>query len=335
MEGQRASRVSRRSLARSREAGATRKTVGIALAANGTIAIAKVLGGLASGSSAMLAEAAHSVADTTNQAFLLVSIRLGQRDPSPARPFGHGQERFLWTFMAAIGMFLAGATFAVGYGARELIAGGGEEGGFAIAYLVLGVSFVAEAVSWVRALRETRSGARGAGLSVWRYARESRDPNTKMVLFEDSAALVGVALAGLGVALHQLTGSAAWDASASIVIGLLLVSVAVFMGRDAKHLLIGASARAEEQEEIERTIESFDEVEEVLELLTLVLGPNALLVAARIDLSDNVDSGRIENVSSEIDRRLREVVSDVTEVFLDATPRLIPQPPGQGVATRR
>ena len=320
METQGASRVSRRSLGRSREAGATRKTVGIALAANAAITVAKLLGGLASGSSAMLAEAAHSLADTTNQGFLLVSIRLGQRDPSPARPFGHGQERFLWTFMAAVGMFLAGATFAVGYGARELIAGGGEEGGFAIAYLVLGVSFVAEAISWVRALRQTRSEAREAGLPPLRYARESRDPNAKMVLFEDTAALAGVALATFGVALHQLTGSVAWDASASIVIGLLLVSVAIFMGRDAKHLLIGASARPEEQEEIERTIESFDEIDDVVQLLTMVLGPNALLVAARVDLRDELDSGRIEEVSSQIDRRLKEAVPDVTEVFLDATP---------------
>ena len=123
-----AEQESRRSLDRSREAGASRKTVLIAMAANAAIAIAKLLGGLASGSTAMLAEAAHSVADTTNQGFLLVSIQLGKREPSPDRPFGHGQERFLWTFMASIGMFLAGATFAVGYGVYELFKGG-EEGG--------------------------------------------------------------------------------------------------------------------------------------------------------------------------------------------------------------
>src|SRR5919202_1006650 len=148
MEAEQASQLNRRSLRRSSEAGASRKTVRIALLANGAIAVAKLLGGLASGSTAMLAEAAHSLADTTNQAFLLVSIQLGQREPTPDRPFGHGQERFLWTFMAAIGMFLAGATFAVGYGVYELVKGG-EEGGYAIAYAVLGVSFVAEGISWV------------------------------------------------------------------------------------------------------------------------------------------------------------------------------------------
>jgi cation diffusion facilitator family transporter len=320
VEAERASQLSHRSLERHREAGASRRTVLIALGANATIAILKLLGGLASGSTAMLAEAAHSIADTTNQAFLLVSIQLGRRDPTAAQPFGYGQERFLWTFMAAIGMFLAGATFAIGYGVYELVSGGGSEGGFAIAYAVLGASFVAEGLSWMRALRQTRSEAREAGLPFLRYTRSTRDPNVKMVLFEDTAALVGVALATLGVALHQLTGSPAWDASASVVIGLLLVWVAFFMGRDAKHLLVGAAARPEERDAIERTIEEFDEVEEVIELLTLVLGPNALLVAARVDLADHIDSERIEEVSTEIDRRLRESVPDVTEVFLDPTP---------------
>jgi cation diffusion facilitator family transporter len=320
MEAERASQLSHRSLERHREAGASRRTVLIALGANATVAIMKLFGGLASGSTAMLAEAAHSVADTTNQAFLLVSIKLGRRDPTPAQPFGYGQERFLWTFMAAVGMFLAGATFAIGYGAYELVSGGGEQGGFAIAYAVLAASFIAEGLSWVRALRQTRSEAREAGLPFLRYTRSSRDPNVKMILLEDTAALVGVALATIGVALHQLTGSPAWDASAAVVIGLLLVSVAIFMGRDAKHLLVGAAARPEERETIERTIEEFDEIEEVVQLLTMALGPNALLVAARVDLADDLDSERIEEISTGIERSLREAVPDVTEVFLDATP---------------
>src|ERR671933_840472 len=113
MEAEQASQLNRRSLRRSREAGASRKTVRIALLANGAIAVAKLLGGLASGSTAMLAEAAHSLADTTNQAFLLVSIGLSDREPTPAQPFGYGQARFLWTFMAAVGVFVAGAIFSV------------------------------------------------------------------------------------------------------------------------------------------------------------------------------------------------------------------------------
>jgi cation diffusion facilitator family transporter len=312
--------TSARSLPRTRDAGASRKTVLIALCANAVIAVAKVFGGMMSGSAGMFAEAAHSLADTTNQSFLLVSISLGERAPTEDRPFGFGQERYLWTFMAAVGMFLAGAAFAIGFGTYELLKGEGETSGFGIAYAVLALSLVAEGTSWVRAFRQTRGEARKADKPVLRYARESRDPNVKMVLFEDSAALIGIALATLGITLNAVTGSTFWDPAASIAIGILLVCVASWMGRDAKHMLIGSAALPEERERMEETIEGFDEVVDVRELLTLVLSPRALLVAARIDLRDDVDAGRIEEVSSEIDDRLREAVPDVTEVFLDATP---------------
>jgi cation diffusion facilitator family transporter len=319
-EGSGATPVSRRSLGRVRDAGESRKTVLIALAANALIALAKLGGGLLSGSAAMFAEAAHSLADTTNQAFLLVSIKLGRREPTPARPFGFGQERYLWTFMAAVGMFLAGAIFAIGFGGYELATGGGETEGFEVAYIVLAISFASEGTSWVRAFRQTRGEAREADKPLWRYARESRDPNVKMVLFEDSVALIGVALATIGIALNEFTGLTFWDPLASVLIGLLLVSVAFWMGRDAKHLLIGSAALPEEREALEGAIEDYDEVVEVEELLTMVLGPNALLVAARVDLRDDIDADHVEKVSTAIDERLREAVPDVTEVFLDATP---------------
>jgi len=315
-----ASRVSRRSLERTRQSGESRKTVYVALAANGVIAVAKALGGLMTGSAGMLAEAAHSIADTTNQGFLAISIGLGERDPGPDRPFGHGQERFLWTFMAAVGMFLAGAIFAVGFGIYELLKAEGETSGFEVAYAVLAVAFLAEGTSWARAFRQTRSEAREADKPLLEYVRGSRDPNVKMVLFEDTAALTGILLAAGGIALNEVTGSSFYDPVASVLIGLLLVSVAFWMGRDAKHLLIGWAARPEEREAIERAIEEYDEVDEVEELLTMVLGPNALLVAARVDLRDDIDAERVERVSTDIDRRLRQVVPDVTEVFLDATP---------------
>src|SRR3954447_2236580 len=250
-DGSQAQAVSRRSLEHVRDAGDSRRTVLIALAANALIAVAKLGGGLLSGSAAMFAEAAHSLADTTNQAFLLVSIQLGKREPTPDRPFGFGQERYLWTFMAAVGMFLAGAIFAIGFGGMELATGGGESEGFEIAYVVLAVSFAAEGTSWVRAFRQTRGEARDAGKPVWRYARESRDPNVKMVLFEDTVALIGIALATAGIALNELTGLTFFDPAASILIGLLLVCVAFWMGRDAKHLLIGSAALPEEREELE------------------------------------------------------------------------------------
>ena len=157
-------------------------------------------------------------------------------------------------------------------------------------------------------------------MSVIAYARTSRDPNVKMVLFEDSAALIGIALAATGLGIEALTGVELWDPLASVLIGVLLVAVAVWMARDAKHLLVGSSARPEERERLEDAIESFAEIREVEELLTMILGPKALLVAARVDLEDGIDSNQVERLASEIDERLQEVVPDVTEVFLDPTP---------------
>ncbi len=317
---ERARQLSRRSLGRARDVADSRRTVLIALASNAVIAVAKVFAGIASGSAGMLAEAAHSLADTTNQSFLLLSISLGKREPTRDRPFGFGQERYLWTFMAAVGMFLAGSIFAIGFGIYELTTGGGETEGFAIAYAVLALSLVAEGTSWMRAMRQTRAAAQAAGKPMLRYARESRDPNTKMVLFEDSAALIGIAIATTGIALNEITGSTFWDPLASVSIGLLLVAVALWMGRDAKHLLIGSAARPDERRQLERVIEDHPEVVAVRELLTMVLGPKALLVAARVDLDDEIEAARVERVSNEIDRELRDAVEDVTEVFLDATP---------------
>jgi cation diffusion facilitator family transporter len=285
------------------------------------IAVAKLFGGMVSGSAAMFAEAAHSLADTTNQGFLLISIALSGREPTPGRPFGYGQERFLWTFMAAVGMFLAGAIFAIAWGVYELLVPPGGETKFVIPFVVLGLAFLAEGTSWLRALRQTRREAAEAEMSLIAYTRGSRDPNVKMVLFEDSAALVGIALAAAGLGAQAVTGKEFGDPAASVAIGLLLVGVASWMARDARHLLIGSSARPEERQALEEAIESYPEIAEVKELLTMILGPKALLVAARVDLADGIESDRVESLSSEIDDRLQEVVPDVTEVFLDATPR--------------
>src|ERR687884_493444 len=146
-----ARQTSRRSVARSAQTGGSRTTVLVALAANAIIAVAKLAGGLISGSTALLAEAAHSIADTTNQGFLLVSLSLSARDPSERQPWGHGRERYLWTFMAAVGMFVAGSLFAVGYGTYELLKGPQEPAGFAVAWITLAIAGVAEGTSWVRA----------------------------------------------------------------------------------------------------------------------------------------------------------------------------------------
>jgi cation diffusion facilitator family transporter len=311
--------TSSRSVARSRgTAQASRKTVLIALAANLFVTVTKLAGGLISGSAAMLAEAAHSLADTANQGFLLVSISLAAREPTPDQPFGYGRVRFLWTFIAAIAMFLAGAVFAIGYGTYELLSGG-EASGYVAAFVTLAIALVAEGTSWVRAVRQTQTEARDAELPLLRYVRESRDPNVKMVLFEDTAALVGLVIAFLGILADALTGATIWDPAASIAIGVLLIAVAGWLGHDTSELLVGASARPGERAALARALEGFDEIDNVVELLTMVLGPNSLLVAARVDFAEGLTDDVVERTSERIDQRLRDVVPDVTEVFLDAT----------------
>jgi cation diffusion facilitator family transporter len=315
-----AQQVSARSVPDEKADAASRRTVMIALVANAIIAVAKLAAGLMTGSSAMLAEAAHSVADTVNQAFLRVSLSLSTRQPTPDQPFGHGQERFVWTLFAAVGMFLAGAAFAVGYGVYELLQPSESGGGFLPAYVVLALSLVAEGGSWLRARKQTKQEAEDSGRGLVEHVRRSRDPNVKMVLFEDSAALAGIVIAAVGLGMHQLTGASAWDSGASVLIGLMLMTVALFLARDTRHLLIGAAAQPDEREAIEHTIENHPGIAKVHELLTLVLGPQALLVAARVDLRDDLAGDEVERLSNEIDEQLREAVPDVKEVFLDATP---------------
>jgi cation diffusion facilitator family transporter len=304
--------------------GGERRTVLITLAANFVIAVAKGIGGLVTGSSAMLAETAHSIADTVDQVLLLVSLRLGERRPDEEHPFGYGKERFFWTFLVAVVIFLAGAIFSIGDGVlrltgRELLGSGGSHQW--LAFVVLGVAFVSEGISFLRAFRQTRKGARESGLSLVEFVRISKEPTTKMVFSEDAVAVAGVVVAFVGLTLQELTGSETWDAGAAILIGLLLVYVAYALGRDIRGLLLGEAARPDQREALERALQEPDEVEDVVELLTMYTGPHSLLVAARIDLADSVESQRVEELAHELDRRLRELVPDVDQVFLDPTSR--------------
>jgi cation diffusion facilitator family transporter len=300
---------------------AARRTVLIALAANASIALAKLVAGVVSGSSAMLAEAAHSVADTMNQVFLLYSLAMGEREADAEHPFGYGKERFFWSFLAAVGIFVAGAGFSLYEGLHRIFGPAVETGSYGLVYAVLGFALLADGASLVRALRQTRGEAVERRQSYRSYVRASRDPTTKTVLFEDSAAVVGVAVAFAGVALHQATGDQLYDGLASVFIGVLLTVIAVALGRDTKALLIGEAATPDERRAISEIIESHPAVDRLLELLTMALSPDRLLVAARIDLADGLSADGIERASSEIDGQLRERIPMVWQVFLDATPR--------------
>jgi cation diffusion facilitator family transporter len=296
----------------------SKKTVLVAAAANLVLAVAKGAAGVIGGSAALLAEAAHSVADTTDQGLLLLSLRLGERPPDEDHPFGYGKQRFFWSFLAAVFIFVSGGLFSIGLGVLEIV-NGENAGTFLLSYVVLAVAALAEGTSWFRALRQLRNEARDAGVSFRRYARESKDPTVRTVLLEDSGALVGVVLAALGVGMHQLTGRSWWDGAASIAIGLLLCYLGVGLGRYTQGLLLGEAATPDDRRKLRAVMEGHDEVVDVKEVLTMVLGPETLLVAARLDIADGIPSERVEALAAEIDREMRRAVPSVTEVFLDPT----------------
>jgi cation diffusion facilitator family transporter len=304
-------------------------TVIVAFTANLAIAVAKITAGLLGGSSAMLAEGAHSVADTTNQVFLLTSLRLSRKAPDDTHPFGYGKERFFWSLLAAVGIFVSGAVFSIYEGVHGLLSGESEVAGYLLSYGVLAVSFVAEGTSWLTAVRQLRGEAKAAERGMLEHVRLSSDPTVKTVFSEDTAALIGLVLAAAGLALHQLTGRAFWDAAAAIAIGVLLAVVAYLLGRDTKEMLIGESAPAALRDGIRRELADHPEVDRVVEVRTMLIGPEALLVAARLDMDDELGAAEVEDRTDAIAAELQQRFPQVREVYLDVTSR----PGGQVAAT--
>jgi cation diffusion facilitator family transporter len=295
----------------------TRGTVLIAGAANVFVGAIKLAAGIMVGSSAMLAEAAHSAADTLNQAFLLASLHRGERPADPRHPFGYGQERYFWSLLAAFGIFIAGAGFSVFEGLLALRHGSSEKP--LVAYAALAAAGLAEGTSLVRVLVQLRGEARSSNLAVFEYVRSSPDTTIKAALFEDSAAMVGLALAASGLGLRQVTGSPVWDGVASIAIGGLLVVVAIRLGLDSRDFLIGRSADPRDLEVIRAEIENAQGIDALLDLRTMHLGPDRLIVAAQVAFSDEISADRAEDVADGIDRRLADRLPLVPHVFLDPT----------------
>lgn len=305
------------------EQASTRRTVLIAGAANVFVGVIKLVAGILAGSSAMLAEAAHSAADTLNQGFLLASLHRGERPPDSRHPFGYGQERYFWSLLAAFGIFIAGAGFSIFEG---LLAIGHEQSGSPlIAYLVLVAAALAEGTSLVRVLVQYRSEARRSHTEVLDQVRSSPDLTVRTALFEDAAAMVGLVLAATGLALRQLTGSPVWDGGASIAIGCLLIVVAVRLGLDSRDYLIGRAAAPRDLDTIRAEIENTPGVDKLFDLRTMYLGPEHLIVAAEVAFSDEISADRAEDVSDHIDKRLADRLPVNPHVFLDptqASPRL-------------
>ena len=298
----------------------------VAGAANLILAITKLIAGLPAGSSAMLAESAHSIADTLNQSFLFASLRRSERPPDRRHPFGYGNERYVWSLLAAFGIFVAGAGFSIFEGILTMTGHGGTGTAVWLAYAVLALSAVLEGASWIRAFYQARQETRESEHDLIEHVRRSPDLTFKTALFEDSAAMIGLALAAGGLVLRQITGSDFWDGLASVLIGLLLVGLAFLIGRESTVLLIGRAAEPAAQREIRAEILGSPGVTGVDELLTMHFGPEQLLVAAKVHFSDDISADQAEDVAGEIDRRLKERVPIVRHVFLDPTQRAPARP---------
>ncbi|GAA2860211.1 cation diffusion facilitator family transporter [Pseudonocardia halophobica] len=299
-------------------------TVLIAGAANAAIGVLKLVAGLLTGSSAMLAEAAHSVADTTTEGLLLAALRRSARRPDRRHPFGYGKERFFWALIAAVSIFVSGGVFAIYEGVTTILGESAEQTLAWVAYGVLGVSFLLEGTSWLQAVRQVRREAAAEETTFFRWLRGTDDPTVKTVFFEDSAALIGLLLAFAGVGLHQLTGSGVWDGVASLLIGLLLACVAYILGRTNKGLLIGRQADLRLVTAIRRALQDRPEVDAVVDLLTMQLGTDSVLLCARLDFDDSLGAADVERACVEIDAELRKSFTDLAEIFLEPVPRTDP-----------
>jgi cation diffusion facilitator family transporter len=291
-----------------------------ALFANGVIALLKLVAALITGSSGMMAEALHSVADTTNQIFLLLGLRFYKRPASDKHPFGYGKERFFWSFIAAIFIFGVGATYAI-YEGIEKLAHPHPPTNLGWAYAVLAISFALETGSIALALYQEINEAHHEGLSFAEYLRESKDPTAKTVLFEDSAALIGIIIAAIGLLLtdYQVGGAAGsyWDGVASILIGLVLAVVAFVLARSSRGLLLGEAANPKVLAAIKHAIESHPNVERVVELLTMHLAPKQILINAHVKLRPNLLTGEIENSILEVEDRIKSAEPKVEMMFIE------------------
>jgi len=303
------------------DGGESTLTVLVALGANAAIAVAKGVAAFISGSASMAAETAHSVVDTANEAILLVALRRSARAPDRHRPFGYGPERFFWSFVAAVSIFVSGAVFAAMEGLRTILSDQQESVGAVLSSIVLGVSFVLEGVSWIRATQQIRADARAHRLPLLDFLRTTDDPTAKTVFYEDSAALAGLVLAFAGVWLHELTGSALYDGMASLFIAALLAMVAYLLARTNKDLLVGSQADPRLVRAIADWLGARPEVDALVDLMTQRIGTDRVLVCARLDFRGQLGADDVELAALSMDRALREEFSDVAEVFLEPVPR--------------
>ncbi|MFI6329801.1 cation diffusion facilitator family transporter [Micromonospora chersina] len=293
-------------------------TVVVAGAANLAIAIAKLVAGLISGSAAMLSEAAHSVADTTTEVLLYLALRRGARPADTRHPFGYGKESYVWAFLAALFTFVVGAGFAITHGVTTILVHE-HTGNYLSSYVVLAISFAIESVSLARAIRQVRRESRRWRSTPHRYLRLTADTTVKAVFLEDTAALIGLLIAAAGLTLSHLTGDELYDGVASILIGVLLLVVAGILARSNISLLVGRAVSERVHRQIEHELTGLPAVDRIDTLMTMVLGPEDILVAAKVDFHDAATGADIEAAADEAERRLTDRFPEVKYVFLDPT----------------
>ncbi len=288
-----------------------------AMAANIAIGIAKFIGAAISGSSAMLAEGVHSIVDSVNEVLLLYGLQRSTAAPDEDHPLGYGQELYFWSLIVAVLIFGLGGGISIYEGFHSLHDPQVSQNPL-ISYGVLAAAAVFEGTALFISLREFKQNNPAPNQSLWRSLRQSKDPCTFVVIFEDFAALIGVAIAFAGVLTSQLTHNNLFDSIASMVIGLLLTGVAIVLVAETKGLLVGESASVEIQTSIRTIIQSDESVSQIGTPITLHLGPNDILLALNIEFNDGLSSDEIEAAICRIEHTIRESHQEIQRIFIEA-----------------
>ncbi|UCH84465.1 MAG: cation transporter [Candidatus Latescibacterota bacterium] len=299
----------------------SKKVIFAALIGNSLIAITKFAAAAFTRSSAMLSEGIHSLVDTGNQVLLLYGLARSKKPADDNFPFGHGKELYFWSFVVAILIFAVGAGVSIYEGVRHILHPGPIKSPH-VNYIVLGLAMVFEGGAWFVAWRAFRKhkGHRG----YLRAVHEGKDPSMFVVLFEDSAAMLGLVVAFAGVMLTDVTGILYFDGAASIVIGLILGVTAAWLAYETKSLLIGEAANPEVVDCIREIASGYPQIEHINEVLTMHMGPEYILVNLSVDFSDSTAVDQIEDIIAAIDRRLKEKIPEVKRVFVEAESRQAP-----------
>lgn len=287
-----------------KQGGESLLTVIVAFAANVLIAVAKSAAALITGSASMVAEAAHSWADSGNEIFLLIAEKKAERQADEAHPLGYGREAYVWSMFAAFGLFTAGAVVSIWHGIQQLTAGGEAEADYRIAYIVLAVSFVLEGTSFTQAVRQTRGESRRLGLRPLRFLTLTSNPTLRAVVAEDSAALIGILFAAGGIGLHELTGDARYDAAGSILVGLLLGVIALVLIDRNRDFLTGQAVAPEVRERVLGDLIARDDIARITYLHLEFVGPGAVFLVAAVDLTGDEPESHVASALRRIETEL-------------------------------